>query len=639
MSSASPACTFGVASCSGNSRDSTERYSSKQSRAAGIKRASSRHQEWTLSCDQVDKEYACSLNGLDTQECSNSTLHAGGMSCITHHEEENILGRRKSRDRRLAKQAWRVSWSSLVLLSILLALLMPTITLASQGDRSPEYAKCVDSCKLDSCFVGPEWDDGTAHATRLPLMLRLTGWTCVDDCKYHCTHRLTNEAYDRVIKIRQDSVHLVEAEASRAQWSTSEQRRKIEELVTLRLSVLRPVQKQMVQFHGKWVFIRFLGAQEPLSVLFSLANFQVHFRALSTLRKQVPDIYPLKLIYIMHAFLSCSAWFWSAVFHTRDRNWTEKLDYFAAGSVILGGWFIAVCRLLRLGPDTRAFNVLLKGCGIAFALHVLYLCIGRFDYSYNMKVNIFFGLFQSALWLIYSIRPLLFSQLSVKLDRFNSSRLRNIPSSPTLHGSAFHSNNGSPPAPVSAPLSPPPSSNRKSKRQLQKIILFLILASCLEVFDFPPIGRALDAHALWHAATVPLAALWYQWLVEDARECTLTGYWIGEGIRLERSETVEKIGKVASTLVGNQVVQAYEKTIERSIAAKKWVETVAGKSSNAIKDATGSSSGIEFKTLTNKLHEVATEAFGNSALEQSPSTTRNRTQSISNSKGLNDHSP
>lgn len=639
MSSASPACTYGVASCSSSSGDGTKKHTSRQPSRNSSKRTYSRRQESNLTSAEIEQQYTCSVVDPDTHAHSDTALYTGKRDCFAHHDEERTSARRKARFRRLAKQSRSIPWSSLVLLFILLALLMPTNTQASQGDRSPEYIKCVDSCKLDSCFVGPEWDDGTAHATRIPLMLRLTGWTCIDDCKYHCTHRLTNEAYDRVIKIRQDSVHLVEAEAARAGWSTSERRRKTEELVTLRLSVLRPVQKQMVQFHGKWVFIRFLGAQEPLSVLFSLANLHVHFRALSTLRKQVPDVYPLKLIYILHALMSCSAWFWSAIFHTRDRNWTEKLDYFAAGSVILGGWFVAVCRLLRLGPDTRAFNVLLKGCGVAFALHVLYLSIGRFDYSYNMKVNIFFGLFQSAMWLVYSVRPHLFSHLAAKLDRFNTSRLRNLPNSPAMHGSAFHSTNGSPPAPVSAPLSPPPSSNRKSKRQLQKIILFLILASCLEVFDFPPIARALDAHALWHAATVPLAAMWYHWLVEDARECTLTGYWIGEGFRLEQSETVEKIGKVASTLVGSQVVQAYEKTIQGSIAAKKWVETVAGKSSNAIKDATGSSSGIEFKTLTNKLHEVATEAFGNSALEQSPSTTRNRTQSISNNKDINDHSP
>lgn len=554
---------------------------------------------------------------------------------VNTEEEWTTTAKRRTRRQHWNKNLRLSSWHTVALLSFLLILSLPMNVLGSAGDRSEEYNKCVEDCKLDSCFVDKLWDDGTAHATKLPLMLRLTGWNCIDDCKYHCTHRVTNDAYDRVIKIQHETINLVESEAKKEGWTTSEQRKKIEELVNLRLAVLRPVQKQMVQFHGKWVFIRFLGAQEPLSVLFSLLNFQVHFRALSSLRRQVPDAFPLKLVYVVHALLSCNAWFMSAIFHTRDKNFTEKLDYFAAGSVILGGWFIAICRLLRLSPHTRAFDFLLKGCGIAFALHIIYLSIGRFDYSYNMKVNILFGLSQSLLWLMYSFQPYWFSKLSVKIDQYNPTRIRNLPASPTISSPIIHSNDGSPPVPVSMTKSAPPSSSRKSRRQLRTIILLLLLATCLEVFDFPPIGRALDAHALWHAATFPLARLWYQWIIEDARECTLTGYWIGEGLRFQKNGTVENLSKVASDLVGAPVFQAYEKTIQGSIAAKKWVETVAGKSSNAIKDATGSSSAIEFKALTNKLNEVATGTLSNLDSSKASSndphsiTTRNRTQSFS----------
>jgi len=38
----------------------------------------------------------------------------------------------------------------------------------------------------------------------------------------------------------------------------------------------------------------------------------------------------------------------------------------------------------------------------------------------------------------------------------------------------------------------------------------------LEVLDFPPLAAALDAHALWHAATAPLAALWFAFVAADA---------------------------------------------------------------------------------------------------------------------------
>ena len=44
----------------------------------------------------------------------------------------------------------------------------------------------------------------------------------------------------------------------------------------------------------------------------------------------------------------------------------------------------------------------------------------------------------------------------------------------------------------------------------------MMCAMSLELLDFPPIGRILDAHALWHAATVPIGEMWYNFLIEDA---------------------------------------------------------------------------------------------------------------------------
>ena len=44
----------------------------------------------------------------------------------------------------------------------------------------------------------------------------------------------------------------------------------------------------------------------------------------------------------------------------------------------------------------------------------------------------------------------------------------------------------------------------------------LFAAAALEILDFPPLGGLLDAHALWHAAAVPLGYLWYSFLADDA---------------------------------------------------------------------------------------------------------------------------
>ena len=39
-----------------------------------------------------------------------------------------------------------------------------------------------------------------------------------------------------------------------------------------------------------------------------------------------------------------NAWFWSAVFHTKDTDWTEKLDYFCAFSMVLFSFYSACIR-------------------------------------------------------------------------------------------------------------------------------------------------------------------------------------------------------------------------------------------------------------------------------------------------------
>eukprot|EP01041_Mallomonas_annulata_P008311 gene8311-17107_t len=44
-----------------------------------------------------------------------------------------------------------------------------------------------------------------------------------------------------------------------------------------------------------------------------------------------------------------------------------------------------------------------------------------------------------------------------------------------------------------------------------------LLAALLEVLDFPPLFDALDAHSLWHAATIPIGFIWYKFWINDAQ--------------------------------------------------------------------------------------------------------------------------
>ncbi|KAG1819798.1 Per1-like protein [Suillus subaureus] len=276
---------------------------------------------------------------------------------------------------------------------------------ASSGDRSSNFQNCVSACYVDYCH--PQ--------TTLSLALRLTRWTCTDDCKYKCMHMLTD------IAIRgRSTIH---------------------------------------QYYGKWPFWRLFGMQEPASVAFSLWNMYYHIQGWRQLRSRIPSDHPMRSYYLTWATVSINAWLWSAVFHTRDLPSTEKLDYFSAALVILYSLYHTVLRLFNQYPTrscedgriqrTPVHLLWSSVCIVAYLTHVTYLSVlPRFDYAYNMAFNLTIGFTHNLL--------------------------------------------------------------------VAAFVALTTAATALELFDFPPWGRIIDAHALWHLSTAPIAKFWYDFLIEDS---------------------------------------------------------------------------------------------------------------------------
>ncbi|KAJ6630255.1 Per1-like-domain-containing protein [Mycena sp. CBHHK59/15] len=291
---------------------------------------------------------------------------------------------------------------------------------ASSGDRSPEFENCLTRCGDARC--------DPSRPIPLSTPLRITRWTCSDDCKYACMHEITT----RNIALG-DPVH---------------------------------------QYYGKWPFWRFAGMQEPASVAFSLLNFWAHVRGLAKVRRGIADYHPMKAYYIIWSFTGLNAWIWSSVFHTRDLGTTERLDYFSAALTIFYALYYTVVRLFHLYPTPRKNRLTLSIpdaprasslthkawsllCILVYLGHVSYLTLlPRFDYAYNIVFNTGVGLTHNALWL-------------VKAGIF---------------------------------------------------VALTTAATALELFDFPPVARVIDAHSLWHLATAPIAVMWYDFLVQDARD-------------------------------------------------------------------------------------------------------------------------
>ena len=171
---------------------------------------------------------------------------------------------------------------------------------------------------------------------------------------------------------------------------------------------------------------------------------------------------------------------------------TEKLDYFSAALTILYALYYTTIRLFHFYPtsagrltldsiptNTWKRNLLAYTCILTYLAHVSYLTLPpRFDYTYNIVFNLVIGFTHNALWGLYALPA------SVSLFRRFPSR-----------------------------------SKKYRPRFVNKAAVFLALttaATSLELFDFPPWARIIDAHSLWHLSTAPIALKWYDFLVEDS---------------------------------------------------------------------------------------------------------------------------
>ena len=107
----------------------------------------------------------------------------------------------------------------------------------------------------------------------------------------------------------------------------------------------------------------------------------------------------------------------------------------------------------------------ISACFVLFIRHVLMLNTAeRFDYGYNMTVNVAVGLLNSFCWLFWCY----------------------------THWKA-----------------------RPYVKNALISVMMLDLAVLLELLDFVPIFWIIDAHALWHLATVPIHYYWYRFVTDD----------------------------------------------------------------------------------------------------------------------------
>ncbi|GAV64115.1 Per1 domain-containing protein, partial [Cephalotus follicularis] len=284
--------------------------------------------------------------------------------------------------------------------------------------------RCSPHCKISSDGVSI---DGPWYMQE-PLYLRWKQWDCQSDCRYYC---------------------MIDREKDREALGIGP-----------------------VKYHGKWPFQRVYGIQEPVSVVFSVLNLAMHFHGWLSffillyyklpLKQDKKAYYDYANLWHIYGLLAINSWFWSAVFHSRDMDWTEKLDYSSA--VALLGFSLIVAILRSFSVRDEATRVMASAPLLAFvATHILFLNIYKLDYGWNMQVCVIMAVAQLLIWAVWA-------------------------------GVTCH----------------------PSRWKLWVVVLGGGLAMLLEIYDFPPYKGFVDAHALWHATTIPLTGIWWSFIRDDA---------------------------------------------------------------------------------------------------------------------------
>jgi len=292
-----------------------------------------------------------------------------------------------------------------------------SFTYASEGDIHPFMIQCRQNCeskhechKTDNRFT-----------KEAPFYLKLMAWDCAEDCTYLCMRN-----------------HTLQRKADG---------------------------EPVLQYYGKWPFIRVFGIQELFSSVFSWGNAIPNIIFFFKFRRIVPDDYYLKNIFLCFAVSNVFTWTFSTIFHARDFKWTEALDYYFAD---LAWCFICVWTTIRFFDirSTQSIVMIFLIFGAILFHLIYYLTFIKFDYGYNTTVGVILAIWQCVLWYTWAFM------------------------------------------------------NWSKSKYAWKIVLSESLswmAGTMELFDFPPFFDILDGHAIWHGLTIPVGYLLWDWILEDAK--------------------------------------------------------------------------------------------------------------------------
>jgi hypothetical protein len=371
---------------------------------------------------------------------------------------------------------------------------LPPRAFASSGDESWEFRTCVATCRQTGCATAEGRRKNTTDTTLTEEIKEImTDFASVNYCSPLCDAK--NKVYQHAdtFWLKLSSWECSSDCSYRCMWLLEDQKRRTKAAVA-------PV--AIEKYFGKWPFIRALGAQEPASVLFSILNLVANTvcffkildmpqqyrnnikssiwntrpstRSISTSSPSttagatsttISTIQVYYSLWLTHFALSSNAWFWSSIFHCRDTGLTERLDYFSAGALVGFNLFLSVTRVAGV-VKLKIFASIGLCILLMYSIHVYRMLNVLFDYGFHVGLCVAAGAVQTAVWLAWAL------------------------------GSKY-------------------GKSHPGKVYLLSFMAAVNVAMLLEILDFPPLWKMIDAHALWHAATAPLTVLWYRFVAAD----------------------------------------------------------------------------------------------------------------------------
>lgn len=310
---------------------------------------------------------------------------------------------------------------------------------ATSGDADPIYKACVEKCEKTGCIEDQCFNNCNFASDKKKLS---EGLWYLQEQSY-----LQRKERDCCIDCRDHSML----------WREGER--------------LRTGEKP-IKYHRKWPLRRLFGIQEPVAVALSSLNLAVIFHGWVSFFILVSYKLPLSPngktyyeytgLWHVYAFLSMTSWFWSAVFHARYADLTERLYY--SSTVAFLGFALIMAIIRTLNVMTEAARVMLAAPLIAFVItHILYLNVVELNYVLNLVVVSIIAAATLLIWAIWA-------------------------------GVSRH----------------------PSRWKMGVVVAGSALAMLLEMIDFPPYNGLVDGHALWQAITAPVTCIWWSFVRDDA---------------------------------------------------------------------------------------------------------------------------